>query len=99
LAGKFGKNNKLRALNNHRAWKMWQKFEVFVIKRTDKKLFFRFFILNLINIVRFNKAVGPKKNSELVNVGQGVNVGPENFDKKNKHRVLNKCRAWKIWQK
>ena len=32
-------------------------------------------------------------------VGQGTNVGPGKFDKNNKHRALNKCRAWKIRQK
>ena len=34
-----------------------------------------------------------------IDVGQGINVGPEIFDKKNKHRALNKHRAWKICQK
>ena len=33
-----------------------------------------------------------------IDVGQGINVRPGKFDKKNKHRALNKCRAWKIWQ-
>ena len=28
-----------------------------------------------------------------IDVGQGINVGPEKFVKKNKHRALNKCRA------
>ena len=34
-----------------------------------------------------------------IDVGQGINVGYGKFDKKNKHRALNKRRAWKIWQK
>ena len=34
-----------------------------------------------------------------IDVGQLINVGPGKFDKKNKHRVLNECRAWEIWQK
>ena len=34
-----------------------------------------------------------------IDVGQGIKVGPGIFVKKNKHRVLNKLRAWKIWQK
>ena len=29
----------------------------------------------------------------------GIDVGHGKFDKKNKHRVLNKLRAWIIWQK
>ena len=28
-----------------------------------------------------------------IDVGQGINVGPGKFGKKNKHRALNKCRA------
>ena len=32
--GKFVKKNKRRALNNHRVWKIWQKIEVFVKKKT-----------------------------------------------------------------
>ena len=69
--GKFGKNDKNRALNKHMAWKIWQKFEVFWKKR--KKIFFRFFILNLISIGPFNKAVGPKavgpgENAMLINL-------------------------------
>ena len=32
-------------------------------------------------------------------VRQGINVGPGKFDKNNKHRALNKRRAWKMWQK
>ena len=30
--GKFGKKNKYRSMDNRRAWKIWQKFEVFVMK-------------------------------------------------------------------
>ena len=37
--GKFGKKNKRRALNNRRAWKIWQKFEVFIMKKTKKNSF------------------------------------------------------------
>ena len=29
-----------------------------------------------------------------IDVGQGINIRPGNFDKKNKRRTLNKCRAW-----
>ena len=32
-AGKFGKKNKRGALNKRRVWKIWQKFEVFVMKK------------------------------------------------------------------
>ena len=32
--GKFGKNDKRRALNNSRPWKIWQNFEVFIMKPT-----------------------------------------------------------------
>ena len=34
-----------------------------------------------------------------IDVGQEINVGHEKFDKKNKHRALNKGRACKMWQK
>ena len=34
----------------------------------------------------------------LIDVGQGIGVGPGRFGKKNKHRALNKRRAWKIWK-
>ena len=34
-----------------------------------------------------------------IDVGQGINVGPRKFDKKNKRRALNKSRAWRICQK
>ena len=34
-----------------------------------------------------------------IDVGQGINVGPGKFAKKNKRRALNKRMAWKIWQK
>ena len=34
-----------------------------------------------------------------IDVRQGIKVGPGKFDKKNKHRALNKHRAWKIGQK
>ena len=30
-----------------------------------------------------------------IDVGQGINVGPWKFAKKNKRRALIKCRAWK----
>ena len=29
-------------------------------------------------------------------LGQGINAGPGKLDKNNKHRALNKRRAWKI---
>ena len=51
-----------KAGNKHRAWKIWQKFEVFVMK-------FWFFTLNLITVGPFNKAVGPGKNTKIINVG------------------------------
>ena len=34
-----------------------------------------------------------------IDVGQEINVGPGNFDKKNKCSALNKHTAWIIWQK
>ena len=37
--GKFGKKNKYRSMDNRRAWKIWQKFEVFVMKKLKKKYF------------------------------------------------------------
>ena len=35
----------------------------------------------------------------VIDVGQGISVGPGKFDKKNKRWPLNKHRAWKICQK
>ena len=35
----------------------------------------------------------------VIDVGQGISVGPGRFGKKNKLRALNKRRAWKIWKK
>ena len=35
----------------------------------------------------------------VIDVGQGISVGPGRVGKKNKRRVLNKHRAWKIWKK
>ena len=32
-----------------------------------------------------------------IDIGQGINVGPGNFEKKNKHKALNKRRTWRIW--
>ena len=32
----------------------------------------------------------------LIDVGQGISVGPGRFGKKNKRRALNERRAWKI---
>ena len=37
--GKFGKNNKRRALNKRRTLKIWQKFEVFVMKKLEAEMF------------------------------------------------------------
>ena len=37
--GKSGKNNKRRALNNRKAWKVWQKFQAFVMKKPEKNIF------------------------------------------------------------
>ena len=30
----------------------------------------------------------------VIDVGQGISIGPGRFGKKNKHRALNKRRAW-----
>ena len=62
--GKFDKKNKHVALNKHRAWKIWQKIEVFIMKK-QKKIFFQFFILNLINVGSLKKAVGPGEKSKI----------------------------------
>ena len=35
----------------------------------------------------------------VIDVGQGISVGPGRFGKKTKRRALNKHRAWKIWKK
>jgi hypothetical protein len=35
----------------------------------------------------------------VIDIGQGISVEPGRFGKKNKHRALNKRRAWKIWKK
>ena len=35
----------------------------------------------------------------VIDVGQGISVGPGRFGQKNKRRALNKRRAWKIWKK
>ena len=35
----------------------------------------------------------------VIDVGQGISVGPGRFVKANKRRALNKSRAWKIWKK
>ena len=35
----------------------------------------------------------------VIDVGQGISVGPGRFGKKNKRRVLNKRRAWKVRKK
>jgi hypothetical protein len=40
--GKFGKNDKRRALNKRRKWKMWKNFEVFVKKKLEKIFYFYF---------------------------------------------------------
>ena len=38
-SGKFDKNNKHRALNKRRAWKIWQKFEDFCYENMEKIIF------------------------------------------------------------
>jgi hypothetical protein len=48
---------------------MWQKFEVFCNEKNRRKIFFRFLILNSINVEPLNKVVGPGKNPKLINVG------------------------------
>ena len=35
----------------------------------------------------------------VIDVGQGISVGPGRFGKKNKGRAWNKRRAWKICKK
>jgi hypothetical protein len=35
----------------------------------------------------------------VIDVGQGISVGPGRFGKMNKRRALNKRRAWKIWKR
>jgi hypothetical protein len=35
----------------------------------------------------------------VIDVGQGISIGPGRFGKKNKSRALNKHRAWKIRKK
>ena len=35
----------------------------------------------------------------VIDVGQGISIGPGRFGKKNKRRALNKRRAWKTWKK
>ena len=35
----------------------------------------------------------------VIDVGQGISVGPGRFGKPKKRRALNKRRAWKIWKK
>ena len=35
----------------------------------------------------------------VIDVGQGISVGPGKLNKKNKRRALNKRRAWKIQKK
>ena len=49
--------------NKRRAWKIWQKIKVSCNEKTGKN--FRFFIINLINVGHFNKAVGPRKKSKI----------------------------------
>ena len=46
-----------------RAWKIRQKFEVIVMKK--KIYIFLIFILNLINVGSFNKALGHGKESRI----------------------------------
>ena len=36
------KNIKHRDLNNRSTWKIWQKFEVFIMKKKQKKILFNF---------------------------------------------------------
>ena len=38
----LGKKNNCRALNKHRAWKIWQKFQVFVIKKSKRSAMLHF---------------------------------------------------------
>ena len=71
--GKFGKNNKRRALNNSRPWKIWQNFKISIESpRPPQKNNFRFFILNLINVGPFDKAVGHGKKFKINKCRTGV---------------------------
>ena len=45
------------------------------------------------------KGIYSRVRNSLIDVGQGISIGPGRFGKKNKRRVLNKRRAWKIWKK
>ena len=56
-------------------------------------------MLNYVIQVNFEKAKFLTTLESLIDVGQGISVGPGRFDKKNKSRALNKRRAWKIWKK
>ena len=49
-------------------------------------------------ILEANLAISSALES-VIDVGQGISVGPGRFGKKNKRRALNKRRAWKIWKK
>ena len=33
----------------------------------------------------------------VIDVGQGISIGPGRFGKNSKRRALNKRRAWKVW--
>jgi hypothetical protein len=47
----------------HRAWKIWQKFEVIVMKKLKKIYIFLSFILNSINVGSVTKVEGHGKQS------------------------------------
>ena len=48
--------------------------------------------------IRINFSLSPTLES-VIDVGQGISVGPGRFGKKNKRRALNKRRAWKVRKK
>ena len=60
-----------RTGNKYGAWKIWQKFEVFVSNEKAEKInIFPIFHTKFNNRRAFNKAVGPgKKNLKSINVG------------------------------
>ena len=63
--------NRLRAGNKHRAWKIWQKFEVFVMKNCEN-IFFLIFDNELINLGFHYKTLGPEINKRLAYISSGV---------------------------
>ena len=63
-------------------------------RQTAKKILKQFFFSEFEKYARLFIS-----SQSVIDVGQGISVGPGRFGKKNKHRALNKRRAWKIWKK